>query len=130
MLWPKAIGGIGVEQAEQGSGDPVVVEESRLAGAKPQDRRAEGCRPLAEGVYGLSVQHQVAERDAERDRRCELHAAVVVGNVAVEEHGHREAFEEVVEDRHGAKQLGTQLERLAVFPSRCGRILPAVQRRT
>ncbi len=121
---------IGVEQAKQGSADPVVVQQGRLAGAEPEHRRAEGSRPLAERVDGLSVEHQVAHHDPEGDGRRQLHAAILVGHVALEELGHRETPQEVVDDRHGAQQLGAKLEPLATPISRCGHVLHRIQCRT
>jgi hypothetical protein len=79
-------------------------------GVEPEHTGIEGSGPLAQGVDGFAVEHEVAHQHAQGEAGSEAQTSVVVRDVAFEELGEVEPLEEVVDQWEGAEDLGVEGE--------------------
>ena len=102
-------GPVRVEEPGQHPPDPVVIEQTRLARAQPEQGWIERCGPFAEGVDRLAVQHQVGHHGPDRGRRGQLEPGVGARQVLRQQGGQPEPVTECVDDRQRPEQLRVQL---------------------
>jgi hypothetical protein len=119
-------GPVGIEQREQRSSHPVVVQERDLAGIEPEGGRVERSCPLFEGIDRLPMEDQVSHQHPERLRRSELHPAVS-GDEGSQQVCRLEPGEVGVDNRHGTEELGLEVERTRITRHACGHVWHLIQ---
>jgi hypothetical protein len=99
---------IGVEEAVEAAADPIVVERGELIVPQSQEFGLVPRRPLADAVEWRAGDQQVAQQDEQGGGRGDAGAAVLAGQVVLEELAEAKPAEEVPEDGQGGDPPGVE----------------------